>query len=203
MPQQSFTVGVSTPGTNPAYQAALQRAQAVRDALAGQGSALALRNGLSVTVAGASSQTEAVLAEAMARPDASLLGKRWVASMDGKDPKSCAWCRKLHGIVVPLGSQFPHPEQIGKHKPPKLYRGVFPGPPVHPHCQCRLEFVPLAEAPVPVPGPVTPEELPDMVSSEDIAALPEERYQSMRHFLQSALHELAQVIRVLLGIGEA
>jgi len=41
------------------------------------------------------------------------------------------------------------------------------------------------------------------VSSEDIAALPEERYQNLRHFIGSALHELGQLIRALLGIGEA
>jgi hypothetical protein len=471
VPQQSFTVGVSTPGTNPAYQTALQRAQAIRDALNGPAQALALRNGLSVIVAGSSGRTEATLAEAMARPDAHLLGKRWVASMDGKDPKSCVWCRRLHGAVVPLSAQFPHPAQIGGHKPPKPYMGRLDGPELHPHClpgdtrvlaegitgavarvfdgevvvistltgkhlsitpnhpvltgrgwvpageiteadhvvstvsgqrpsaadnddedvppliedvavaflgtsqvtpvevpvaakdfhgdgtgsevcvvgayrslltdlkspvsqhlhhhdfpaanaqsallpgecpsrlglkalvctafggmrssssglplrwrkpalgdnlllahsaegdpltdqelcegsardslllgerldtfagqvsldqvarvsrrpftghvynlqtrsgwyigsgivvhncQCHLEIVPLAEAPVPAPAPVPPEELPDMVSSEDIAAMPEERYQSMRHFLSSALHELAQVIRAILGIG--
>jgi hypothetical protein len=202
VPQQSFTVGVSTPGTNPAYQTAVQRAQAVRDALDGPAQALALRNGLSVVVAGSSGRTEATLAEAIAQPDAHLLGKRWVASMDGKDPKSCAWCRRLHGTVVPLDAQFPHPVQIGDHKPPKPYRGRLDGPELHPHCQCFLEIVPLVDAPVPVPAPapVPPEELPDMVSSEDIAAMPEERYQSMRHFLASALHELAQVIRAILGI---
>lgn len=201
VPQQSFAVGVSTPGTNPAYQTAVQRAQAIRTALAGYGPALALRNGLSVVVAGSSGRTEATLADAAAQPDSHLLGKRWVASMGGKDPKSCIWCKRLHGTVVPLGSQFPHPGEIGGHRPPRLYMGRLTGPELHPHCQCHLEIVPLAEAPVPAPVSVPPEELPDMVSSEDIAAMPEERYQSMRHFLSSALHELAQVIRALLGIG--
>jgi len=53
------------------------------------------------------------------------------------------------------------------------------------------------------PPPVTPPEpeVPEMVSSEDIAALSEERYQNLHHFLSSALHELAQLIRALLGIG--
>jgi hypothetical protein len=199
IPQQSFTVGVSTPGTNPAYQTAYQRAQAVRTALEGQADALALRNGLSTHVAAAGSRTEVIREEA----------------------------------GIPAGAQFPHPAPIGKHQPPKLYRGVLHGPPLHPNCRCELQQIAggvrwvasmdgkdprscawcralhgqeLLAAPQDQPAPVPPpqpEELPEMVSSEDIAALPEERYQSLRHFLVSALHELAQLIRELLGIGGA
>jgi len=195
VPQQSFTMGQSTPGTNPAYQTAVQRAQAVRTALEGQAAALALRNSLSTHVAAAGSRTEAT--------------------------------RQAAGI--PAGAQFPHPVLIGGHQPPKLYRGVLHGPPLHPNCLCVVLQIPggvrwvasmdgkdprscawcralhgqelLAISAEPPPVPPAPEELPGMVSSEDIVALPEERYQSMRHFLVSALHELAQVIRALLGIG--
>jgi len=197
IPQQEFTVGVSTPGTNPAFTTAQQRAHAVRTALGGQADALALRNSLSVHVSAAGSRSAAILAQA----------------------------------GIPADAQFPHPQLIGGHSPPKLYRGVLHGPPLHPNCLCRLAQIPggvrwvasmdgkdprscawckalhgqvlrapCEEAP-PAVTPPKPEE-PEMVSSEDIAALSEERYQSLHHFLSSALHELGQLIRALLGIGQ-
>jgi hypothetical protein len=205
-PPAPFVPGQDQPGTNPQMHAAVRRAVAVRDAVNGQAQSLALRNGLSVDVAGSHGATSALLAEAMGRPDAARLGKRWVASMNGMDPKSCAWCRKLHGTVIPLGDQFDHGAPIpGKYKPiqpPKVWRGVLAGPPRHPNCRCRLEIVPLPGAePVPVPSPAAqvPEE--ELVSSDEIADLPEERYVSFREFLSAALHELGQVIRAILGIG--
>ena len=138
IPQQQFTVGVTPPGANPAFQTAQQRAQAVRTAIEGQADALALRNSLSVHQAAAGGRTEQLLADAAARPDAHLLGKRWVASMDGKDPRSCAWCKALHGTVIPLAEEFSHGSPVpGKTKeiaPPGVYRDTLAGPPRHPNC---------------------------------------------------------------------
>lgn len=195
VPDQHFIPGVTEPGTHPGADVAAQRAEAVAAAVAGQAQALALRNGLSVDVAASSGRTAAILASA---PPGSRL--RWRASMNGKDPRSCAWCRALHGTVVPAGSQFPHPAEIGGHKPPRVYRGVLHGPPLHPHCQCELEVIP-PEAAEPEPLPLLPEPEEESISSDDIRALPEERYQSLTAFLRSALHELAQVIKAILGIG--
>jgi hypothetical protein len=133
VPQQNFIPGVTTPGTNPVFETATRRAQAVRRALEGQADALAMRNSLSVHQAAAGGATEALIEGAAA---GSL--KRWVASMDGKDPRSCVWCRALHGTVIPLGEEFSHgaPAQ-GKHHeiaPPAVYRGRLTGPPRHPNC---------------------------------------------------------------------
>lgn len=195
-PDVPFQIGIHQPGENPSHQAALQRAQAARDAITVQGSSLALRNGLSVAVAHTGGRTEAALDGAPAGS-----GKRWRASMDGKDPRSCYWCRSLHGTVVPADQEFPHPATFEGHAPPKLYLGVLHGPPLHPNCRCRVEVVASAPS-VPVGSqPTAPIEAAPMLSSEDVAALPPERYSQLRHFLGSALHELGQMISRLLKLG--
>ena len=195
-PDVVFQPGIHLPGGNPSYSAAQQRAQAAREAISATGSSLALRNGLTVHVAAAGGRTEALLAQA---PPGSA--KRWRAALDGKDPRSCAWCRALHGAVVPAHEEFPHPGQIGKHKPPKLYLGVLPGPPLHPNCRCSLELLDAAPEPPVGSMPAASVISSAMISSEDIAGLPEERYQQLRHFLSSALHELGQILARLIHAG--
>lgn len=176
------------------------RSVVVRRAVADYAARLALRNHLSVLTAVKASDTQAVLDDAQRRlntgEDARL---RWVASMDGKDPRSCIWCRRLHGIEVAPGDQFPHPLQVGRRRPPKLYLLVLYGPPLHPRCRCRLVVV-SERPPVPSPpGPSSPVEGPgDFISSDTIRAMPEEDYSKLHHFLRSALHELGQVIQRLL-----
>lgn len=216
--QEEFEPGASTPGTNPHWETAQRRAQAVREAVSGQAQALALRNGLSVNVAAGQSRTQAFLDQAAGQEQRTgqKLGKRWVSRLASN---TCAWCRWLHGKVVPVGDEFPHPPALGGHSAPRLYLGRLFGPGLHPNCRCRLETVvleegglPPAEAgPGPEPGAVPEPEIapaPEpalvpagFVSSTDIAAMPEERYQQLRGFLRAALHELGQFLAALLGIG--
>lgn len=193
-PDVQFQPGIHTPGENPSSHAALERAQAARSVISALGSSLALRNGLSVHVADAGGRTEALLADA---PPGSY--KRWRASMDGKDPRSCAWCRALHGTSVPVTVQFPHPSQIGTHKPPKLYMGVLPGPPLHPNCRCEIDILDAEPQPPVGLQPTALRSTTLMLSSEDVASLPTERYQQLRHFLSAALHELGQILSRLIS----
>jgi hypothetical protein len=225
--QRTFTVGVSEPGTNPEFETAQERAREVRQALLGAGSSLATRNGLSVSSAATRSGTEAVLAEGAERQAAGeVLGKRWVASMNGRDPRSCYWCRQLHGTVVPLGEEFPYPQpaalphhrlrrvataggaqryglpvgaEITLTRPPRVYLNLL-GPGLHPHCRCRIELVPLHQGHGAV-SPLAPEQPPQLVSSAEIAALPEDRYAALVSFLRAALHELSQMLRRLLRLA--
>lgn len=195
-PDVPFQMGIHEPGENPSHQAALQRAQGARDAISAQGSSLALRNGLSVAVAHAGGRTQAALDDAPAGA-----AKRWRASMDGKDPRSCYWCRALHGTVVPADQEFPHPVTFEGHSPPKLYLGVLHGPPLHPNCRCRVEVLAHVPAAPASSQPATPAEAAPMLSSEDVASLTPERYSQLRHFLGAALHELGQMIHRLLKLG--
>jgi hypothetical protein len=204
VPMRAYAPGISPLGTNPQVQVAAQRAHAARTAVATVAGDIALRNGLSVDVAASGGRTDAILAEAAQREaeGATPLAKRWVASMDGRDPRSCLWCRALHGTEVPIAQQFPHPGPLEGHNPPRLYRGVLHGPPLHPNCRCHLavtDLEPGAGPRVVSPQPGPPAGL--MVSSADIAALPEDRYHALAHFLRSAIHELGQVVRRLVGIS--
>lgn len=52
--------------------------------------------------------------------------RRWDATLD---LRLCKTCRKMHGIIVPIGEPFPG--------------GMVPGD-VHPNCRCEPAFVPIA-----------------------------------------------------------
>lgn len=194
IPSVPFVPGVTPPGTNPQIEAANLRAIAARRAAQDFAAKLALRNTLTIATAGKGGETAAVLAEAQTRYDSGEdVWLEWRASQDGHDPRSCGWCKTLHGQRARPGEQFPHPKPIGKRKPPKLYLGTLYGPPLHPRCRCKIVIVTghtVAEPPAPVPVP----EQGDFISSDVIKAMPEEEYSAMHHFLRSALHELGQVL---------
>lgn len=178
-----------------------ERASAVRRAVLDFAAALALRNKLSVTAAAGFSTTESTIAQAQLRADAGEdVELEWVASHDGKDPRSCWWCRSLHGQRVQPGEEFPHPAQHGNRKPPRLYTGHLFGPLLHPRCRCKLRITSSAAgagSPQAQPhGAGTPEPA-DFISSDTIRAMPEAEYSKLHHFLSSALHELGQVLRRL------
>jgi hypothetical protein len=200
VPPAVFVPGVTTPGTNPAADVAHQRSSAVRQAVIDFSQGLALRNQLTVFTAGKGSEAAAVLAEAQLRHDAGEdVELRWVASMDGKDPRSCGWCKALNGVQVGPGEQFPHPGMLGKRKPPKLYLGTLYSPPLHPRCRCKLVIVTGEKVTSPsAPKSAAPSEAGGFISSETIRNMPEEQYEKLHHFLRSALHELGQVIQRLL-----
>lgn len=192
---EPFVPGVSTPGTNPAEEVRRLRAVAVRQAVSDFGRGLAVRNQLTVFTAGKGSGSAAVLAEAQLRHDAGeQVELEWVASMDGKDPRSCAWCKALHGTRIPLGSQFPHPQPAGKRRPPRLYLGTLFAPPLHPRCRCKLVIVTAGQPQTPESAVGAAPGSEDFISSETIRNMPEEQYSKLHHFLRSALHELGQVL---------
>lgn len=89
-------------------------------------------------------------------------GKEWLTSVD---ERVCPICGPMHGMIVPLNSEFSGPG------------GSFYGPPAHPRCRCDTapvviladaelggfvydpetgEFVPREEAPAPLIEPTVP-----------------------------------------------
>jgi hypothetical protein len=65
--------------------------------------------------------------------------KRWVSRLD---PKTCVYCRGLHGVVMPVGASFAI--EAGRIGYRRIYGGLF-APPLHPRCRCRLEPVSQTE----------------------------------------------------------
>jgi hypothetical protein len=208
VPQRQFVPGVTAPGTHPSHEAAIERAAAVRDAIAGFARQVVLRNRLSVSVAAGAARTAVTLEQGRIRErNGEKLAKRWVASMDGKDPRSCYWCRKLHGTTIPLGDSFlsylPGAVDLTGHghltQPPKPYRGALQAPPLHPRCRCKIVIVsepgaasrPAPAAVVPIPAA--------FISAAQVRALPEPQYRGLISFLRAAVHELGQVLARLRG----
>ncbi len=128
-----YTPGVDPLGSNPVFEAGQARARAVGAALTRQAADMALRNGLSVSVAGSRSHAESVVEEALSRYEAGE--DIWLEWRSRKIPGvTCPWCWALDGHRVRPGHEFPHPVQVGRRKPPRLYQGVLHGPPLHPQC---------------------------------------------------------------------
>jgi hypothetical protein len=187
------------PGTNPTVAAGRLRSIAARRAVANYAAELGLRNSLTVSTAGSGSETAAVLAEAELRSSADEdIWIEWRASQDGKDPRSCGWCKALHGKRVRPGEQFPHPQPIGNRQPPRLYMGTLFGPSLHPRCRCKLAIIAGTVGTPPATPAVPPQEQGDFISSDTIKAMGEDEYGKLHHFLRSALHELGLVLRRLI-----
>jgi hypothetical protein len=103
-----------------------------------------------------------------------------------------------------MGDSFlPHlggPADLTGHgrltQPPRPYRGELQGPPLHPHCRCRLAVVTEAS------GADRDSAEPAayrFVTAAQIRALPEEKYKGLTAFLRAAVHELAQALARLRG----
>lgn len=173
---------------------------------------LALHNSMTVQHAAAASALESRLTAAGSQPDAHLLAKRWVAHPE--NPACCFWCRRLHGVTIPLHADFtPHlggPAALSGTgwltQPPKPYRGHLQGPPLHPWCECDLKIVSLlSETEVGSAEARDGSALPFLASSH-IRAMPEARYRALTEFLRAAAHELGMVLERLrsgqLGLDE-
>ncbi len=196
-------------------------AASVSFAVAGAGRQLALRSQLTVEVSRAAARTMREMAAGERDEQAGFtVWKQWLCSSDPPGPQTCHWCRLLHKVVIPLADDFPlgKPADLTGHgrltHPPKRYRGVLPGPPLHPWCGCRIKI--LTELPVPVgdgsqgalaePGPhqaaesgaQPPRHSPESaLAAADIQALPEDRYRALVAFLKAARHELVQALAKL------
>lgn len=90
---------------------------------------LARRAAYTVQAAGMMAQNEA---KAQAYADHPGVGKMWVCHFN---PGTCEHCAGLHGMVVPVGAEFPH--NTGT-KYLAVYNGQLFGPPRHPNCRCTL-----------------------------------------------------------------
>lgn len=201
VPHQEFEPGVSEPGTNPAMEAAHERAGAVATAIRAETSRFLVSNRASVAVAASAAQTDATLEQAQRQQDSGqrvLL--RW---MSKRSPRTCPWCWELHGTTVPAGTEFPHGEPVVHshgllRHPPQVWGHLY-GPPRHPECECRLEIVVTGEG-------EPPEELPAArpqhryIRASDIAAMPDAEYHALLMFMTAAVHELQLVLRRLLGV---
>jgi hypothetical protein len=204
VPPRQFTPGQSAPGSHPSAQAAAERSAAVRHAVLGFARDTALRSRLTLAVAQAAARTARTLAEG---EDREVPGKRWKAHPER--PTCCHWCRNLHGVTVGLHDSFlPYlggPADLSGHgrltQPPKPYRGMLSGPPLHPHCECELELVEQIETrpAETTERPRSGQKRPVFISAAEIRAMPEARYKGLAAFLHAALHELGQVIRRLVS----
>jgi hypothetical protein len=204
VPREVFTRGVSAPGSNPDAEAARRRGEAVRDALLNWGTKAALRARMAISMAGGAGAASAVLADALDRESAGQhLSKRWVAHPER--PTCCYWCRKLHGVTIPVRASFA--PYLGVSRPgmrvPRLYHGELQGPLLHPFCSCRLEIASGSTGTVAVPGDGGEEpEVPGFLSASQIRDMPQEEYEAEVAFLRAAVHELDQVLgRLAEGSG--
>lgn len=228
IPQGQFVVGVTPPGQHPVMEAAIQRAAAISRAVLAYATQSAQRNELTVVVARTAGQTAAALEHGaeLAATGQSVL-KRWVAK---QDDRTCIWCQFLHGTVVPLHTPFPLPGPVAlEHQvtrrvrtpagvdryhqgigtrivwthPPRPYRGILQGPPLHPRCRCRLEIV--VRGTVQEVGGQVPERSPAprvrYLAAVDVRAMPEDRYRALLAFLRAASHELGQALHRLAGVS--
>ena len=191
-----------------AYAAAppAERPTAVRDAILAFARHTALRSRLTVTVASQAAIAERTLADGKARRAAGeRVLKRWESRQDGR---ACYWCRRLHGVTIGLDASFlPHlggPVDLTGHghltQPPKPYRGALQGPPLHPHCRCRITIVREGAEPESAqePSPLR------FITAAQIRAMPEPRYKALIAFLRAAVDELGQVLaRLRASLGGA
>lgn len=175
-----------------------------REVFEDYGRGLALLNTLTVDHAVRAGRTQALLEQA-ARDDLfKIARKQWVAHVE--KPTCCHWCRNLHGRTIPLHDDFaPYiggPADLTGHgrftQPPKPYRGVLPGPPLHPNCECDLLIVSGG-----IGDGISSHEaregltaLPFLASS-DIRAMSAPKYRLLIEYLRAAAHELGLVLRRL------
>ncbi len=225
-PARHFRPGVTRPGSTPLAESARDRAEAVRRAVLGIGTAIALRNRITLEVALAAARTQREIAAGTLREESGeRVLKQWWCSSDPPDDRTCHWCRILHKVAVPLHGNFPagQPADLTGHgrltRPPRLYHGMLPGPPLHPGpCRCEIKIIadlpPAPEGEVPsgsgqggaktaaaphqkVSGSSEQSGLTgsgSLLAASDIRELPEDRYQALLHFLKAATHELGQVL---------
>lgn len=191
------------------------RADAVSRAIMDHAAGLALRNRLSAEVAAVAARTQAQLASGEQRELAGERAwKQWLCRTSPPDPQTCHWCRALHGMVIPLDEDFPEgdPVDLTGHgrltHPPRWYRRFRKGPPRHPHCRCRIVIITsLPDSEVSsevssqgVAGPVPATTSGGFLAAADVRAMPEPKYQAALHFVEAAVHELAQLLARLRGI---
>jgi hypothetical protein len=175
------------------------RPQAVQDALAAWSRSTALRSRLTVTVATQAAIAARTLAQGKARRAAGeKVAKRWEARTDGK---ACYWCRRLHGVTIGLDASFlPYlggAVDLSGHghltQPPKPYRGALQGPPLHPHCRCRIVIVREGAGTISATVPFQPR----FIAASQIRAMPGPRYKALTVFIGAALDELSKVLHRL------
>ena len=226
VPDEQFSRCAHAPGEHPSQRAAERRSDAVRDTLLGWGAKAAVRARMAVSTAGGAGQTAAMLADAERRAAAGeRLMKRWKAHPES--PSCCHWCRRLHGVTIPLRASFapylggpvPLPRESYRYvrteagerryglpagtpvahvNPPRPYHGELQGPVLHPFCRCRLVIVRAGDHEA-AAAPIG--EPARFVSAADVRDMPDDTYQATHAFLQAAAHELDQVLKRLAGSG--
>lgn len=162
---------------------------------------LALRSMMAVQHAARYSAQTAVLERA--EQDDPGQFKRWKAHPE--NPACCFWCRRLHGVTIPLRADFgpylggPAILSSGGRvtHPPKTYHGKLLAPPLHPWCECELEIVSPGGARVPSAGAGEGLSALPFLASSDIRAMPSAKYRLLIEYLRAAAHELGLVLRRL------
>lgn len=159
---------------------------------------LALRNELTVSVAGTRSAGESALAEA--GPGDS---KKWSCrkGKDGKpDERVCEWCRYLDSLpAIPARQEFSLAGHRSSRRPPRVYRDLLV-PPCHPNCRCIIILVRPATLGL---GPVGLSHPPDhlaspaslagrFIAAASVRSLPEGRYRALRDFYAGSMRVLGR-----------
>lgn len=66
--------------------------------------------------------------------DRKFTQKTWMSRLR---PETCTYCRKLHGVTIPIWDSFrEHAIEVGWTR---IYGALY-NPPLHPNCQCRLIY---------------------------------------------------------------
>lgn len=122
-----------------------------------------------------------------------LMRKQWVAT--AADP--CPSCRDLHGQVVDIDAEFdPDAGRTPRFRPPRVWRDLQ-GPPRHPHCRCRLVYLP-GDQTVAVRAITTarpPAGSPTRLSAADVRNMPAPRLNALIAYFKAATRKLTTLLR--------
>jgi hypothetical protein len=106
--------------------------------------------------------------------------KYWVANFTDNTP--CPACYRLHGTSVGLKETF-----RAETSEPGVYRDLQ-GPPRHPNCKCKLYiFIVSLDTAFETPNFESPQEAPQMISTQDVKRMPKTIFESVRASLRAVL----------------
>ena len=135
---------------------------------------LDLRLQLSAVVAAQRGYTDALISSYGQLLDMGFeIDKTWLNSLVRNVP--CRFCKKLHGMTIPLHDEFPIVAKEG----PKVYVNLQ-GPPRHPRCQCYLCMIVRtldnAFEKIDVEDPAV---APKLVDTEAVQRMPQTTFQAV------------------------
>jgi hypothetical protein len=137
------------------------------------------------------SQTAAYASYQQAHP-ALPIRKQWTVT----STNPCPTCRALHGVTIGIDEQFDG--QAGAtttYRPPRVWRDLA-GPPRHPHCRCRLVYIPTAAAARVLTRLRTPPPVgtPTRISAADVRTMPRQKFAVLVAFFRTAANRIRALL---------